>query len=245
MEKICIVIPCYNEAQRLELNVFRDFVKRTDLFDFCFVNDGSRDNTAAVLRDVVEQEPERFLLVDNPDNRGKAEAVRAGMLYVASLGRYGTIGFLDADLATPLEDLFLLSEVMERKEEAVMVMGARLKRLGANVQRKAYRHYLGRVFATVVSLLYELPVYDSQCGAKLFRGELVPVIFSDSFHSRWLFDVELILRVRKDYTNYDKIIHEVPLNTWVEKGDSRIKFSHLLKMPFELWGIYCKYCDKA
>ena len=244
MKKICIIIPCYNESQRLEVSKFRDFVRHDERFDFCFVNDGSKDNTSEVLRRAVASEPERFLLVDNADNRGKAEAVRSGMLYAASLGRYKAIGFLDADLATPLEDLHLLSEEMEYKQGVQMVMGVRLKRLGANVQRKAYRHYLGRGFATLVSVLYQLPVYDSQCGAKLFKSELVPVIFKDSFNSKWLFDVELILRVRKEHADYDKIIHEVPLDTWVEKGDSRIKFTHLLKMPRELFNIYCQYMAK-
>lgn len=79
MEKICIIIPCYNEAQRLELEVFREFVGKEERFDFCFVNDGSLDNTSEVLRRAVASEPNRFLLVDNADNRGKAEAVRSGI----------------------------------------------------------------------------------------------------------------------------------------------------------------------
>ena len=241
MEKICVIIPCYNEAQRLEVDVFREFVKREGRFDFCFVNDGSQDNTSEVLQRVVELEPERFLLVDNADNRGKAEAVRCGMLYVDSLNRYTVVGYLDADLATPLEDLYLLADEMDRKPEVGMAMGARLKRLGANVQRKAYRHYLGRGFATVVSMLFQLPVYDSQCGAKLMKSELIPVGLGEKFNSGWLFDVELLLRVRKEHADYDRIIHEVPLNTWIEKGDSRIKFKHLLKMPKELFHIYCRY----
>lgn len=241
MEKVCVIIPCYNEAERLEREVFREFVEREERFDFCFVNDGSRDDTSRVLRQLVDSVPGRFLLVDNADNRGKAEAVRGGMLHVAALNRYDTIGFLDADLATPLEDLYLLVEEMDRKPRVLVTMGARLKRLGANVQRKAYRHYLGRGFATLVSVLYQLPVYDSQCGAKLFRSELVPVIFKDAFRSKWLFDVEVILRVRQVHADYEQVIHEIPLNTWVEKGDSRIKFAHILKMPVELYHIYCQY----
>ena len=98
MKKICVIIPCYNEAQRLELEVFREFVGREERFDFCFVNDGSQDNTSEVLRRAVELEPGRFLLVDNTDNRGKAEAVRSGMLYVSSLNRYNIVGYLGADL---------------------------------------------------------------------------------------------------------------------------------------------------
>ena len=241
MERICVIIPCYNEAKRLDVEAFRDFIQAQDHIDFCFVNDGSSDNTAEVLRGVVERDPDRFLLVDNADNRGKAEAVRCGMLHVADLGRYDSIGFLDADLATPLEEIFLLSDTMKHRPELMMVMGTRLKRLGANVQRKAYRHYMGRVFATVVSSLFRMPVYDSQCGAKLFRANLVPVVFSEAFHSGWLFDVEILLRVRRRYPGYEHLVCEVPLNTWIEKGDSRIRFSHLLKMPGELFRIYRCY----
>ena len=93
-------------------------------------------------------------------------------------------------------------------------------------------------------MLYQLPVYDSLCGAMLLKSELIPVGFSEEFRSSWLFDVELILRIREKYADYDRIIHEVPLNTWVEKGDSRIKFKHLLKMPKELFNIYCRYMGR-
>ena len=62
MEKICIIIPCYNEAQRLELEVFREFVGKEERFDFCFVNDGSLDNTSEVLRRAVASEPNRFFV---------------------------------------------------------------------------------------------------------------------------------------------------------------------------------------
>ena len=241
MERICIVVPCYNEAQRLKLDVFREFLREQDDIDFCFVNDGSTDNTSEVLRRAVACCPERFLLVDNADNRGKAEAVRCGMSCVASLGRYDMIGFLDADLATPLEEIRLLADMMVKRPELCVTMGARLKRLGANVQRKAYRHYMGRVFATVVSLLFRMPVYDSQCGAKLFRAALVPELFKEPFSSGWLFDVEILLRLRDLYPDYENVVCEVPLCVWIEQGDSRIRLSHLLKMPGELLQIYRRY----
>ena len=62
MEKICVIIPCYNEAQRLELEVFREFVGREERFDFCFVNDGSQDNTSEVLRRAVELEDRKSVV---------------------------------------------------------------------------------------------------------------------------------------------------------------------------------------
>lgn len=241
MVKVCVVIPCYNEEYRIPLDKFKKFTDRTPAFDFCFVNDGSCDRTGEVLDEFVRNNPGRFYFFDQQPNRGKAEAVRNGINHILSLGSYDYVGFLDADLATPLEELPELLKVTEEREKVKMVMGARLKRLGANVQRSGMRHYMGRVFATVVSVLFRLPVYDSQCGAKLIETPLAARIFNEPFHSQWLFDVELLLRVRRIYPDYTYLVFEYPLNEWIEKGGSKIRFSHLLRMPGELFKIYRHY----
>lgn len=241
MTKICIIIPCYNEEQRIRLDEFQRFVVTHPFFDFCFVNDGSKDNTTQVLRQFTADHPGRFHFYDLPANQGKAEAVRRGINHILSVAAYDIVGFLDADLAAPLEELPELLNVMSVRNKVQMVMGIRLKRLGANVQRKNFRHYMGRVFATVVSVSFRLPVYDSQCGAKLITAGLAAEIFSEPFRSQWLFDVELILRVRKLYPEYASLIYEYPLNEWIEKGGSKIRFSHLLRMPGELFKIYRRY----
>lgn len=241
MTKVCVVIPCYNEEQRIPLDEFKEFAMVNRMFDFCFVNDGSKDGTAAMLEKFVGDNPGRFYFYDQQPNQGKAEAVRKGINHILTTYEYDFVGFLDADLAAPLEELPGLLRIAEECPNVRMVMGARLKRLGANVQRKNTRHYMGRVFATVVSVLYHLPVYDSQCGAKLIDAGLAAEIFDQPFNSQWLFDVELILRTRKRYPQYATMIYEHPLNEWIEKGDSKIKFTHLLRMPGELFKIYCYY----
>lgn len=241
MVKVCVIIPCYNEEYRIPLDKFKKFTDRTPAFDFCFVNDGSCDRTGEVLDEFVRNNPGRFYFFDQQPNRGKAEAVRNGINHILSLGSYDYVGFLDADLATPLEELPELLKVTEEREKVKMVTGARLKRLGANVQRSGMRHYMGRVFATVVSVLFRLPVYDSQCGAKLIETPLAARIFNEPFHSQWLFDVELLLRVRRIYPDYTYLVFEYPLNEWIEKGGSKIRFSHLLRMPWELFKIYRHY----
>lgn len=241
MEKICIIVPCYNEEKRLPLPVFEQFTESNAAYDFCFVNDGSRDRTAEMLQEFVKKCPEHYHICDRQKNKGKAEAVRSGILEMTDLKRYDYVGYLDADLATPLEELSPLMEVFKREPCVRFVMGIRLKRLGANIQRKNFRHYMGRFFATVVSVLYRLPVYDSQCGAKIIKADLATEIFKQPFESNWLFDIELILRVRELYPLYDTLIREVPLREWIEKGESRIKFFHLLKMPGQLFRIYRKY----
>jgi hypothetical protein len=126
-------------------------------------------------------------------------------------------------------------------------MGARIKLLGRRVVRRASRHYLGRVFATAASLTLDLGVYDTQCGAKLFR--VTPgtaEIFAERFISRWIFDVEIIARMiavhrRRNGVPVERLIYELPLQEWQDVGGSRIK---LIDWPIafvDLMRIYFRY----
>jgi hypothetical protein len=118
-----------------------------------------------------------------------------------------------------------------------MVCGSRVKRMGATIHRYAVRHIIGRVFATFISWSLRLPFYDTQCGAKLFLVEDVRQgIFEQPFLSRWLVDVEIIKRLQR-HMGYEKSyirIYEYPLSEWREVGQSRIKFSDMLKIPLDL-----------
>lgn len=234
-KKTCIVIPCYNEAERLDLMTFGVFGEKYPDVDFCFVNDGSTDDTGKLLEDFCCRYPEHFFVLDYAVNAGKAEAVRMGICRMLEKGTYEQVGFLDADLATPLEEMRYLIHTLEEKEEAEGVIGSRVQRLGAVVERNWLRHYAGRGFATLVSLLFHLKAYDTQCGAKIFRTSLAEVIFREPFLSHWLFDVEILLRARRIRPDYAVIIQEVPLRIWFEKGGSKIKMTHVFRM---LWDLY-------
>lgn len=240
-EKVCIVIPCYNEADRFKSPEFLAFLEKASDIDLCFVNDGSKDNTGKVLQQIHASMPERIHVVDYEDNRGKAEAVRSGFLYILSLERYGAIAFADADLATPLAEMVRLITIYQQNPEVLIVMGSRIERMGVTIERKLYRHFTGRIFAAVISMLFHLNAYDTQCGAKVFDAGLAKIVFEKPFLSHWLFDVEMLLRVRNLRPDYNRIIHEIPLNIWLEQGNSKIRFSHLLKMPLQLWKIYFRY----
>ena len=239
--RACIVIPCYNEAARLKRSEFTAFLHGTADMDLCFVNDGSKDNSEEELRNLVATMPGRMFLVSYPDNQGKAEAVRRGMLHVAGLGVYGAVAFADADLATPLEEIKRLIGVFVQEKQTIMVMGSRIERMGIVIQRKLYRHFTGRIFAGIVSLMFRLNAYDTQCGAKVFASDIIQEAFAEPFLSHWLFDIEVLLRLRNSHSDYNHIIHEIPLDVWVEQGDSKIRFSHLLKMPMQLIKIYFRY----
>ena len=189
--KTIVVVPCYNESKRLRQEDFLDFVNQHDDIAFLFANDGSRDNTLEVLTQLCNRH-ERLLLLDIQPNGGKAEAVRKGMLHAAQQFKPQYIAFWDADLATPLNEIPIMVEWADKGYDSVM--GLRLMRLGARVRRKTMRHYLGRCSATVASMMLHLPVYDTQCGAKLFRSDIVSSLFNEPFITRWLFDVEILAR---------------------------------------------------
>lgn len=245
MQKTCIVIPCYNEATRLPVKAFIDFYNETSesLF-FCFVNDGSSDNTSAVLEE-LSKERNRVIVSDNPQNAGKAEAIRSAVLRLHNNYSFDYIAYFDADFATPLSEIFLLQKAAVQNPELKIAFGSRVKRIGAHIHRSAQRHYLGRVFSTIASLILRLPVYDTQCGAKLFHTSVSEILFKDAFCSKWLFDIELFARMVKHYGREEAIqkMTEVPLNHWSEVGESKLGIKSLIRVPWELWQIYRLYKD--
>lgn len=238
--KTIIVVPCYNESRRLKKEEFLTFVQTHDDIEFLFVNDGSRDNTLEVLQQFCTEDP-RFHLLDVQPNGGKAEAVRKGMLHAADTMEADYIAFWDADLATPLFEIPPMIEWAAKGYD--IVMGLRLMRLGAKVRRKTTRHYLGRCFATCASILLGLPVYDTQCGAKLFRTQVVRDIFPEAFTTRWLFDVELLARYKQRYgqANSCEKIYEYPLFQWIDVDGSQLKSRDFIKAPLELLKIKRRY----
>lgn len=229
----CLVIPCYNEANRLDLVAFQDFLNSQNKIDLLFVNDGSKDKTLDVLIQFqTKQDQSRVTVIDGQTNRGKAETVRFGMSQAQEKG-YRVVGFWDADLATPLNESLAFLDILKSRELNA-VTGARILRLGTEIQRKWYRHYLGRVFATFASLALDLPVYDTQCGSKIFKASLVPDLFGKPFLSKWLFDIELFFRLKNSQGKENLKLFEYPVYRWVDIGGSKLKVSDFLIAPLEL-----------
>ena len=122
------------------------------------------------------------------------------------------------------------------RPEHRVIFGSRVQRAGAKIERHASRHYAGRTFASLASLILDISLYDTQCGAKLVARELVSDLFSEPFLTRWLFDLELLMRLRQlvGPEEFDRIVYEHPLDQWVEKGDSRVRLRDGLAVPYEL-----------
>ena len=239
MGTCCIIIPCYNESKRLNKTKIIEFQKNNNAFDLLFVNDGSTDNTLDVLISIASIS-NNINYLDLKINYGKAEAIRQSVL---RLSKYDYIGYLDADLSTSLEDISRLL-YFAKQESLSFVLGSRVKLIGHTIDRKYYRHFFGRIVATVIdSFILKLGVYDTQCGAKIIKSELVQVIFKQPFKTKWLFDVELLARFKKEkgINSCLKEIREVPLLEWKDTRDTRITFLEFLRTPLDLFRIYKSY----
>ncbi len=149
------------------------------------------------------------------------------------------MAYLDADLATPLSELMRISKYLN--DDIEFVFGSRVNRIGSNIERKLHRHLIGRMIATIISSgILKIPIYDSQCGAKVMTKSVAEAVFSNKFKTNWVFDVELIQRLLKfkkssDINQYAK---EIPLEVWTDIGDSKIKPKHYLQIIKNLLQLY-------
>jgi len=224
---ICVVVPCYNEARRLNHASFQDYVAQNRDVCFIFVDDGSTDQTAELLVRLCMNAPDQLHTLRLKQNKGKAEAVRQGVMAAIHSG-VRRIAYWDADLATPLSAIKQLSRQLDA-EGITTVIGSRVKLLGRKIERHVGRHYLGRIFATCASTILRLPVYDTQCGAKMFENNReLEMAFSRPFQTKWIFDVELIARLDNAKRKLIRplFLHstiEFPLEEWVDVSGSKVK----------------------
>lgn len=245
MSDLILVVPVYNEASRFDPAPWLAYLASHPDSALWFVDDGSSDATGAVIEAVRARSPGQVTVHRLPDNRGKAEAVRAGMTgALAATSRYA--GFIDADLAAPLSEVSLLCAELDARPALTAAWGSRVKLLGREIVRSERRHYLGRVFATCASFALSLPVYDSQCGLKLFRNTAdVCAAFAVPFRSRWIFDVELLARLAASAgAEVASRIREVPLQCWQERGASRLGLLDWLRAPLDLMRIRRSYAGR-
>jgi dolichyl-phosphate beta-glucosyltransferase len=219
-----VVIPCFNEARRLDtaaLSALRDAG-----VDVIVVDDGSTDDTAARVEAVGHR-------VVRLAHRGKGEAVRAGLLVAAEEGA-DVAGWLDADFATPPSEWLRLLAVLRDEPALRVVLGSRVAHLGATIERRPTRHYLGRVFATAASLTLGMPVYDTQCGAKVLRlDDTVRSCLATPLSTTWAFDVELLQRLLQAGVPA-AALREVPLRVWRDVGGGHLGPRGMVRGALEL-----------
>jgi dolichyl-phosphate beta-glucosyltransferase len=213
---ISIVIPAYNEGARIgrALDAVLLCIHERDWHaEVVVVNDGSTDNTVAVVEDYTARNPEVRLL-QNPENRGKGYSVRHGILQ--SVGEI--VMFTDADLSAPIEEAERLFAAL--RQGADIAIGSRwLDRSRQTLKQPFYRQFFGRCFNAITRTIMGLPFADTQCGFKAFHRSVAQTIFQLQRIERWGFDPELLfIALKRGYK-----VQEVPV-TWGHDERSRLSY---------------------
>jgi dolichyl-phosphate beta-glucosyltransferase len=247
MNKILLIIPCYNEENRLDLSEIDSQINTASskgcTVKLLFANDGSRDKTKEILDSYIQKKSD--WAYHATQNAGKAEVIHQAFQKFKSQitdEKFDWIGFWDADLATSIEEIpkMLAYPNLMGNLEVESIWGSRISRLGSVIKRQPHRHYLGRIFVTIVSTVLNVKAYDSQCGAKLFTPKAAELAFKQSFISKWIFDVEILLRLN------GLSIVEFPLLRWEDVPGSKVKvFKEALRTLVDLYKIKQAYLKNS
>jgi len=236
MSSLAIIIPCFNEAIRFDSTSFLALTSSEHDIHLYFVNDGSTDNTAEILDRFIEKMPLKSSIIHLSENKGKGEAVRHGMIEVLK-HPYDFIAYYDADLATSTSEMVRLYEIANKKKIDAII-GSRIKKAGSVIYRSGFRHFIGRIIATIIDFRFKLGIYDTQCGAKIFSSQAIAKVVKEPFLTSWFFDVEIFLRLRK----LEKIKwYEEPLLYWEDKSNSKLNFFSFPLIFKELAILMTKY----
>lgn len=182
--------------------------------------------------------PNQILKLSNSTNLGKAGSVRKGILYCLEHNKGETYAYLDADLATSLEECYSYLHYLQ--DGKTFVFASRILKIGSIVERKFSRFLSGRIIASFISSILDIKVYDTQCGCKVFTKEIAALAFEKPFISKWLFDVEIFSRILIHYGKPKalQLMDEIPVKRWIDKGGSKVKLSYFCRLWVDLYRIW-------
>jgi glycosyltransferase involved in cell wall biosynthesis len=234
--RLSVVIPAFNEASRIERTLDRtiEFLNgRGESWEVVIADDGSRDDTATIVRRYIDAHGDAAMrLVALPQNRGKGAALRAGV--AATTG--ARVLIMDADLATPIEELELLVRALD--EGYKIATGSRAVAT-SNVTRpqSALRVLLGRAGNLWIRSLAVPGVHDTQCGFKLFDGEIARQLFARCHEDRFGIDIEVLCLARR---KLGLDIAEIGVR-WEHQEGSKVRWNDyldvLIKVPRIVWSV--------
>ncbi len=229
---LSLIIPAYNEADRIGNTleqVFAYLDRQSYEAEIIVVDDGSRDATSEVVRDLQQTATVPLLLETLPQNRGKGYAVRIGMLTKAS----GAVRFFyDADASTPIEEIDRCQPLFDAGAD--IVIGSRaLPDSDIQIRQAWYREWMGRCFNGIERILRVTSLKDTQCGFKGFTAAAAACCFSRQTIDRFSFDAELLFIAEKHGLH----IAELPVR-WLNSPKSRVNpFTDATRMFLDLVAI--------
>lgn len=229
MIDVSVTVPAFNEGDRLPpfIDQLTDaaLARVSPTVEFLVSDDGSNDDSARRELEAVERAQarfeearvgHRFRFRRSERNAGKGTAIRSGWAEADPGARW--LAFIDADGAICADEFFRVASILDDLN-ADVVAGSRVKMAGKNIERNLFRHLQGRVFATLVEQAFELGFYDTQCGLKFFRAELVRQVLPLLREERWMLDVEVLAQMKR----LGGRAIEVPID-WVDSPESRVRF---------------------
>ncbi|MDO8884249.1 MAG: glycosyltransferase [Pseudotabrizicola sp.] len=239
--EVALVMPCYNEALRLDSETILNFLHGHPAVHLILVNDGSTDTTLSLLVSMTHVLPRQITVVDLSVNSGKAEAVRQGLLHALAMDA-PLVAYWDADLATPLDAVEDFARVAKRHPEIAVMFGSRRQMLGHRIRRTFMRKVISRTCATMARMALSLAISDTQCGAKLLRAnDALREAVATPFTAGWLFDVELFARVRRAAHPAENGFYEFPLPQWDEIPGSKVSGRAVIKAAIRMLGLIGEY----
>ena len=240
-----VVIPCYNEEDRLLSTEFTDYITKNSGYHLCFVNDGSKDKTLEVLKELQKGREDFITIYDCEKNGGKAEAVRLGMLHMSKKEDLDYIGFLDADLSTDLADFDDLVKTIEHSDFKI-VSGSRIARMGADITKESARKIISLTINFIIRKILSMDFKDTQCGAKIFHKDVINIAFKKEFVTQWIFDVEIFKRMTQYYglKKAKAMLCEQPLKRWIHADGSKLSMKDSVKIVGQLAQIAWVYRTK-
>jgi dolichyl-phosphate beta-glucosyltransferase len=227
---ISIVIPAFNEAKRIIPTIYKIsnyIAPRFDTFEIIVVDDGSIDDTSFVVSSIIKK-LKNVCLIKIDVNKGKGFAVKTGVLS----SNNNLVLYCDADMSTPIEETEKLFPWIEQGYP-IVIGSRRMKDSHIKIRQPWYREHIGRIFNLFVIIFTVRGIRDTQCGFKLFRGDLAREIFQKSKLNGFSFDVEILLLAKKSGLT----IKEVPVE-WANSPDSKVRiFNDSLQMLIDLFKI--------
>jgi CheY-like chemotaxis protein len=240
-----VVIPCYNEEERMLSDEFLKYIDQYTGYHLCFVNDGSKDRTLEVLHNLQKGREDFITVYDCEKNGGKAEAVRLGMLHMAQKKDLDYIGFLDADLSTDLKDFDDLVKTIENSDFKI-VSGSRISRMGADITKESARKIISLTINFIIRKILKMDFKDTQCGAKIFHKDVIDIAFGKKFVTQWIFDVEIFKRMSIHFglKKAKAMLCEQPLKRWIHADGSKLSMKDSVKIVMQLAQISWVYRAK-